>query len=146
MSAEIPLWVQWLVGLFLVVGSSFALIGTIGLLRLKSFYQRVHAPTLGSTLGTWLTVGASMLFFSFLQHRPVLLELLLGVFLYLTAPVTSILLVRAAIVRERRASMARHEDVPTGYTDPEHPEEERRPGLPAGEAAEGQASLQHPAR
>jgi len=116
--AEVPIWVQWVVGLFLVIGSTFALIGAIGLLRLSSFYQRVHAPTLGNTLGVWLTVGASMLFFSFLQHRAVLHEILLGVFIYLTAPATSILIVRAAIIRERRADMVREAEIPRGYTDP----------------------------
>lgn len=123
--ADVPVWVQWIVALLLLAGSGFALVGAIGLLRLRSFFQRIHAPTLGNTLGTWLTVGASMLFFSFLQSRAVLHEIFIGIFIFITAPATSILIVRAARVRDRRAEIAQEEDVPTGYTDPEHEQQQR---------------------
>ena len=103
-AAVVPAWAQWIVAILLVFGAVLALIGSIGLLRLTNFFQRIHAPTLGNTLGTWSTVAASMLFFSMLQTRPVLHEILIGCFIVLTAPVTSILLVRAAIFRDRRAS------------------------------------------
>lgn len=115
-AAMVPVWAQWVVALLLMFGSVLALIGCIGLLRLTNFFQRIHAPTLGNTLGTWSTVAASMLFFSMLQARPVLHELLIGCFIVLTAPVTSVLLVRAAIFRDRRASLFKV-DTPVGYTD-----------------------------
>ncbi|MGO3743333.1 monovalent cation/H(+) antiporter subunit G, partial [Kerstersia sp.] len=42
--------VSLLIALLLVAGGLLALIGSIGLLRLRNFYQRLHAPTLGNTL------------------------------------------------------------------------------------------------
>jgi multicomponent K+:H+ antiporter subunit G len=61
----------------------------------------VHAPTLGATLGTGCILLASIVCFSTLQSRPVLHEILIGVFAILTTPVTLILLVRAALYRDR---------------------------------------------
>ena len=88
------------------------LVGSIGLLRLKSFYDRVHAPTMGTTLGSGLVLIASMVLFSALESRPVLHEIAIGVFMTLTTPVTFTLLVRAALHRDR----AEGRD-PTGNTD-----------------------------
>lgn len=87
--------------LLVLAGALLAFIGSIGLLRMKSFYERVHPPTMGTTLGTGLVLIGSMLFFSALEGRPVLHEVLIGVFMTLTTPVTYMLLVRAALHRDR---------------------------------------------
>jgi multicomponent K+:H+ antiporter subunit G len=65
--AEIPLWVALLVAFFLVLGSVLTLLGAIGLVRFETFYQRVHAPTLGTTWGVGAILIASMIFFSATQ-------------------------------------------------------------------------------
>ena len=98
---ELPLWAAVLTSLCIFSGAALTLIGTIGLARLKSFYQRVHAPTLGATLGAGLILLGSMLCFSVLQSRGIVHEILLSVFVLLTTPVTLILLVRAALYRDR---------------------------------------------
>ena len=49
----LPLWVEVIVAVLLVLSSLFALIGAIGLLRMKDFFQRMHPPALASTLGAW---------------------------------------------------------------------------------------------
>ena len=85
----------------LLVGAAITLIGSFGLLRLGSFYERVHAPTLGTTLGAACIACASMLTFTALQSRPVLHELLIIVFVALTTPVTLMILVRAAVFRDK---------------------------------------------
>ena len=87
--------------LLVLAGASFALIGSLGLLRLKTFYERVHPPTMGTTLGTGLVLAGSMLFFTMHESRPVLHEILIGVFTFVTTPITYMLLVRAALHRER---------------------------------------------
>lgn len=97
----VPDWAAWLITLLVVGGAAITLTGAIGLARLKSFYDRVHAPTLGATLGTGCILIGSMLCFSVLQSRPVLHEILIGIFVTLTTPVTLILLVRAALYRDR---------------------------------------------
>lgn len=98
---DLPLWAAIIVGLLVLSGSIITLIGAFGLIRLQSFYDRVHAPTLGATIGTGCILIASMVCFSVLQTRPVVHEVLIAVFLTLTTPVTLILLARAALYRDR---------------------------------------------
>ena len=100
--AELPGWAALSTALLLLLGASLTLIGSLGLLRLGSFYQRVHAPTLGSTLGIGFVLIASMLAFSVLQSRLVLHEVLITVLMIVTTPVTLMLLARAALYRDRR--------------------------------------------
>jgi multicomponent K+:H+ antiporter subunit G len=102
-AAELPAWAALLTALLLLSGAGLALIGSLGLLRLESFYARVHAPTLGTTLGLACILAASMLYFSMLQARPVLHELLIAGFVTITTPVSLMLLARAALYRDRRA-------------------------------------------
>ena len=47
----LPAWAALLTALLVLLGAGLTLIGAVGLLRMKTFYQRVHAPTLGTTLG-----------------------------------------------------------------------------------------------
>lgn len=100
---DLPLspWIAVPAAALLVAGGLITLVGTLGLLRLRSFYSRMHAPTMGATLGTGCVLLASMLVSMGLLHRPVVHELLIGAFLTLTAPVTAILLMRAARNRSR---------------------------------------------
>jgi multicomponent K+:H+ antiporter subunit G len=86
--------------LCLVAGAAFSLIGSIGLVRLGSFYERIHPPTLGTTFGTGSIALASMILFSALESRPVAHDLVLVVFVVLTTPITYTLLVRGAVLRE----------------------------------------------
>src|SRR3546814_9605242 len=85
---DIPAWAALLTALFVLAGATLTLIGCLGLLRLDSFYQRIHAPTLGSTLGTGGILIGSMIFFTVLGARPVLHEILIAVFVTVTTPVT----------------------------------------------------------
>jgi multicomponent K+:H+ antiporter subunit G len=100
-AAELPAWAAILTAMLLLVGAALTLIGSVGLLRLRTFYERVHAPTLGTTLGTACLASASMITFTALQSRPVLHELLIIVFVTLTTPVTLMILIRAAVFRDR---------------------------------------------
>jgi multicomponent K+:H+ antiporter subunit G len=100
MSAQLPPVIAWLVAVLVVAGAAFALIGSIGLLRLSTFYERIHPPTMGTTLGLGLVLLASMLLFSAQESRPVIHEIVIAVFVVLTTPVTYMLLVRAARQRD----------------------------------------------
>ncbi|HEX5049950.1 MAG TPA: monovalent cation/H(+) antiporter subunit G [Gammaproteobacteria bacterium] len=100
--ADLPLWASLPASLLLVAGGLFTLIGSIGLVRLRDFYSRMHPPTMGATLGTGCMLLASMLVSAALLHRPVVHEILIAVFVVLTAPITAILLMRAARHRPRR--------------------------------------------
>ena len=100
-TAGLPGWAALLVAMFLVLGSAITLLGSLGLLRFKTFYERVHAPTLGTTLGTACILFASALYFTVLQARPVLHEVLIAILVSVTTPVTLMILVRAALFRDR---------------------------------------------
>jgi multicomponent K+:H+ antiporter subunit G len=96
--------------ILLMAGAAITLIGSLGLLRLQSFYKRVHAPTLGTTLGTACIAFASMIYFSALGARPVLHELLIIIFVTVTTPISLMVLVRAAVFRNE----AENQDRPRG--------------------------------
>lgn len=100
-STALSLWISVPAAVLLIAGGLLTLIGSIGLLRLPSFYSRMHPPTMGTTLGTGSVLIASMLVSSASLHRPVVHELLITVFVVMTAPVTAILLMRAARRRTR---------------------------------------------
>ena len=108
-AADLPAWAALLTALLVVIGAGLALIGSVGLLRLGSFYDRIHAPTLGTTLGIGSVLAASMLFFSVQQTRLVLHEVLIAGFMVITTPVTLMLLARAALYRDRHEGSS---DVP----------------------------------
>jgi len=98
--APLPPLVAALVGALAVLGAALALVGSFGLLRLPTFYERVHPPTMGTTGGAGLILAASMLLFSTLESRLVLHEIVIAVFVVVTTPVTYMLLMRAALHRD----------------------------------------------
>lgn len=98
---ELPVWASLLVGILILSGAAVTLIGSLGLLRLDTFYERVHAPTLGTTLGTALILLGSAVCFSVLRSRPLLHEALILIFVTVTTPVTLMLLARVALYRDR---------------------------------------------
>jgi multicomponent K+:H+ antiporter subunit G len=97
---ELPAWAALLTALCVLGGAGLTLIGCLGLLRLENFYRRVHAPTLGTTLGAGGILIGSMICFSVLETRPVLHEILIALFVTVTTPVTLILLIRATLSRD----------------------------------------------
>lgn len=86
------IWVELLVCFFLLVGSFFALVGSIGLFRFKDFYMRLHAPAKATTLGVGGILIASILYFSFSQGGLLVHELLVTLFLVISAPVSTYML------------------------------------------------------
>lgn len=101
---QVPLWAAVPVMGLLVLSGVLCVIGTLGLLRLPTFYQRMHGPALVATLGSGCMLIASMIFFTALESRPVVHELLITVAVLLTSPVTAMMLLRAAVVRDRRGN------------------------------------------
>ena len=100
---HIPAWAALPVALLLVLGASIVLIGALGLLRLPTFYQRIHGPAVTVTLGAGCLLLASMLYFTAAQSRPVIHEIIISVFILMTAPVVSMTIMRAAVYRDLRA-------------------------------------------
>lgn len=99
--AELPVWIAVLIVVLALTGAGLSMLGALGLIKLTSFYDRVHAPTLGATLGMALILLASWIYFAASGVRLIPSELLIGLFLTVTTPVTLILLARAALFRDR---------------------------------------------
>jgi multicomponent K+:H+ antiporter subunit G len=98
---DIPAWAALPAALLLLVGAALTLAGAVGTLRFGSFYDRIHAPTLGTSWGTGAIVLASIVVFAALGSRAAVHELLIAVFVTVTTPVTLMLLGRAALYRDR---------------------------------------------
>lgn len=116
-AAELPASWAIVIVAFLVVGASLALIGSLGLLRLQNFYQRVHAPTLSTSMGTVCIAAASLIYFSILGSRIALYEMLIVIFITMTTPVSLMVLIRAARLRDRFESNESVSEEPRSASD-----------------------------
>lgn len=99
---SVPVWAEVITAVCVVAGAAFAAIGSFGLVRLPTFFQRIHAPTLGATAGVWSITLATIVYFSMQGKSLFLHAVLIALFVALTAPVTTIFLMRAALFRERQ--------------------------------------------
>lgn len=88
---------DWILAALVLVGASFTLIGSIGLYKLPDFYMRLHGPTKASTLGVGSILIASVLYFSFTTESISLHEILVTIFLFITAPVSAHLMAKSAL-------------------------------------------------
>jgi multicomponent K+:H+ antiporter subunit G len=95
-AAVVPLWAEIAIAALSVIGALFTLIGSWGLAKLGDFGKRLHGPTKATTLGVGCILIASMLWFG-LTGTPSLHELLITAFLFVTAPVSAHLLIKAAM-------------------------------------------------
>jgi multicomponent K+:H+ antiporter subunit G len=96
---DVPLWAALPAALLMVFAGLLAVIGAAGLLRLREFFQRMHPPTMATTLGTGCVLIASMLVSSAAAGRFAVHELLITALVVMTAPVSAMLLARAAVYR-----------------------------------------------
>lgn len=94
---ELPFWLDALLAVLVMTGAGFALVGSWGLAKFSEFLKRLHGPTKATTLGVGCLLIASSASFSVMQSSLSLHELLITLFLFLTAPVSAHLLVRAAL-------------------------------------------------
>lgn len=103
--SDLPTWLNAIISLLIILSGLITLIGTLGLVRLKHFYSRMHAPTLGNTLGVFCLLIACTIVASVTAKQLLIYPLIITVLLIITSPVTAILLMRAAIKRELRQRM-----------------------------------------
>jgi multicomponent K+:H+ antiporter subunit G len=89
---------ELLVSALIVVSALFTLIGSWGMVKLPELMSRLHAPTKATTLGVGGALLASMIYFAAFEGVLSLHELLVSVFLFLTAPITAHFLAKAHIL------------------------------------------------
>ena len=99
------------VSAFIVVGGFFLLVGSYALAKLPDTMRRLHGPTKAATLGIGALLIASMLYFLLARGHLSLHELLITIFLFLTPPVTALMVAKAHILRDQNR---RGELPPTG--------------------------------
>ena len=99
----LPLWAEILIAVLVLGGALIALLGSLGLMRLESYFERVHTPSIIATMGCWLIMWATVVFFSATGQGLALHALLIAIFIAVTVPITTIFLMRAALFRARRA-------------------------------------------
>jgi len=93
-----PIWLDALIAFFMVAGTAFALIGAWGLFKLSEFMKRLHGPTKASTLGVGGVLIGSMAWFGYNGGTSGPQELLITLFVLVTAPISAHLLVKAAMI------------------------------------------------
>jgi multicomponent K+:H+ antiporter subunit G len=102
---------EWLVSALLLIGAFFTLVGSIGLIRLPDFFSRLHAPTKATTLGLGSMLLGSAAYFA-VRGNPGAHELLIVLFLFMTAPVSAHLLSKAALHLGMKAWTSAHRPSP----------------------------------
>lgn len=100
--AALPLWAEITIAAMVLTGATIALLGSWGLLRLKTYFERVHAPSIIATMGCWCIMLGTIVYFSLQGQGLALHALLIALFVAITVPVTNIFLMRAALFRARR--------------------------------------------
>lgn len=88
---------EYIVSILVLAGAVFALIGSIGLARLPDFYMRLHGPAKATTLGVGGVIAGSAIFFSTRGDGFSFHELLIALFLFITAPVSAHIVAKAAL-------------------------------------------------
>ncbi|HRZ06427.1 MAG TPA: Na+/H+ antiporter subunit G [Candidatus Competibacteraceae bacterium] len=106
-----------LLSLLILAGAAFAFIGSLGLARLPDFYTRLHGPTKATTLGVGSLLVASAVYFSTRGEGISLHEVLVTLFLFITAPASAHLLSKAALHLQLR-SLAPLPEAPETLPDP----------------------------
>ncbi|WP_043528006.1 Na+/H+ antiporter subunit G [Litchfieldella xinjiangensis] len=88
---------EGVIAFFLVAGGAFTFIGSLGMAHLRDFYMRLHGPTKATTLGIGSMLIASMLYFWVVDGKPDIQEMLITLFLFITAPVSAHLLAKTGL-------------------------------------------------
>lgn len=106
---------ELLLSVLILIGAGFTLVGSLGLVRLGDFYSRLHAPTKATTLGVGSLLIASAIFFSHHDEGLSLHEILVTLFLFITAPVSAHLMAKAALhLRLKSRTAAPNEELLDG--------------------------------
>ncbi|GKW50368.1 Na+/H+ antiporter subunit G [Halomonas sp. NCCP-2165] len=93
---------EGVISLLLIAGGAFIFIGSLGMAHLRDFYMRLHGPTKATTLGIGCMLIASMLYFWVTEGKPDIQEMLITLFLFITAPVTAHLLAKTGLHQKLR--------------------------------------------
>jgi multicomponent K+:H+ antiporter subunit G len=95
----------------ILLGAAFVLIGSWGLVRLPSTMERLHGPTKATTLGLGALLGASVVFFQAKLEVWTAHELLISLFLFITAPISANMIAKVHLHRLRTGAIAEQDSI-----------------------------------
>ncbi len=119
---------NYLVAGLLIIGGFFVFVGSLGLAKLPDFFTRLHAPTKATTLGIGSVLIASMLVTSVREGGFSVYELVISLFLFITAPVSAHMMAKAAL--HKKISMldrTKNHDMTARIAAQKTPQEEQQP-------------------
>jgi len=128
MTAVMTLLVELVVSLLIVAGGFFVFVGSFGLIKLPEIMQRLHAPTKATTLGVGSVLIASMLYFFVIEGNPSIHELVVTLFLFLTAPITANFVAKAHLHRKEQPSSLPATNRDAGWATFDPPPDQRTAG------------------
>ncbi|MGB3223575.1 MAG: Na+/H+ antiporter subunit G [Desulforhopalus sp.] len=111
-----------LLSLLVLAGGAFTLIGSLSLVRLEDFYTRLHGPTKATTLGVGSLLIASSVFFSLTDEGVSLHEILVTLFLFITAPISAHLLAKVALHQSLPSCIPLPEELQSSEQEPQDQE------------------------
>ncbi|MDG4647541.1 Na+/H+ antiporter subunit G [Roseibacterium sp. SDUM158017] len=117
---------ELLIAASLVISGIFGFVGSYGLVKLKSTLQRLHAPTKATTLGVGGILVASMIYFYADTGHLSVHELLISLFLFLTAPITANFIAKAYLARNLRRDELPEAPGDYGWSVYDDPPEDKR--------------------
>ena len=94
-------FVEIVCSFFIVLGAVFLFVGSYGLAKLPDTMRRLHGPSKATTLGIGALLIASMIYFISTREAVGIHELLITLFLFLTAPVSAQMVAKAHIFRRK---------------------------------------------
>ena len=101
--------IEAIISLHIVIGATFVLVGSFGLIKLPDLMSRLHGPSKATTLGVGGCLIASILYFTVTEGRLSIQEMLITFFLFLTAPITANFIAKAHL----HTSSERPQTLPT---------------------------------
>lgn len=93
---------EFLASALIVLGGGFTLVGSWGLVRLPSLMERLHGPTKATTLGLGGMLLASVLWFQLGEGKWTTHEVLISLFLFMTAPISANMIAKVHLHRLRQ--------------------------------------------
>jgi len=120
---------EYFISFLILTGAIFTFVGSLGLVRLKDLYTRLHGPTKATTLGVGCLLIASAVYFSTRDSGISLHEILITLFLFITAPVSAHMLAKAALHLELKSLAKIPEDNISTPSDEVTASDEEKPQL-----------------
>ncbi|WP_218118669.1 monovalent cation/H(+) antiporter subunit G [Lacicoccus qingdaonensis] len=96
--------------IFIIIGTFFIFVSSIGLVRLRDVYSRTHAGGKSSTLGVMSIMTGAVIFFIVTEEAFNFKLFLTIIFVFMTAPLAALAVTRSAYRTNVKMNDAAHMD------------------------------------